>query len=221
MKKIKEKIIFLGLSWKKELVMFIAGNMVALSLIALPFILGNLTLIIPIISLVVLFNFVFLYRYKSLEKKMKSDDLREFVYLFNFFRIYIHNGYSVYSALKEIQHFASNSLNEMLETLINEMDEDKSVAPFIRFARKLNDLIIEEMMISIYQMIDDGNNSTYLNQFELIFDKYSSIMQENELNNKDRKLASMSYGPLIGSGFLIIMVTIGVISVIGEMLNGL
>ena len=54
-----------------------------------------------------------------------------------------------------------------------------------------------------------------------IFDKYSSLMQENELRSKDRKLGMMSYAPLMGSGCLIIMVTIGVISVIGEMINGL
>ena len=77
------------------------------------------------------------------------------------------------------------------------------------------------MMVSIYQMIDDGSNSAYLSQFELIFDKFSTILHESELQNKDRKLASMSYGPLIGSAFLIILITVGIVSVIGGMLNGI
>ena len=221
MKRLKEKIIKLGLSYKKEMVFFLLGNLVIISLIVVPFLFKNLILFIPVVIFVIMFNFVFFYRYKVVEAKQKEDTLRDFVYIFNFFRIYIRNGYSVYSALKEVKSFANDYLNEMLETLINEMDEDKSITPFIKFARKLNDLVIEEMMISIYQMIDDGNNSSYLNQFELIFDKYSSLMQESELRSKDRKLAMMSYAPLIGSGCLIIMVTIGVISVIGEMINGL
>ena len=221
MNKLKNKIISLGLSYKREMFFLVVGNLIILLMCVVPLYMDNYMLFIPVGSLLVVFNFVFFYRYKSIESNMKVNDLREFVCLFNFFRIYIHNGYSVYSSLKEIKAFASPSLATMLEDLVNEMDEDKSVTPFIAFARKLNDLIIEEMMISIYQMIDDGSNSAYLQQFELIFDKYSSIMQENELRNKDRKLATMSYGPLIGSGFLIIMVTIGVISVIGEMLNGL
>ena len=197
------------------------GNLIVISLIVLPFILKNMILFVPVGIMFVIFNFFFFYRYKSIEEGIRRNDLREFVYLFSFFRIYIRNGYSVYSALKAIKAFASSTLYESLDTLTSEMDEDKSVAPFIRFARKMNDLVIEEMMISIYQMIDDGNNSAYLGQFELIFDKYSSIMQENELRNKEQKLSTMSYGPLIGSGFLIIMVTVGVVSVIGEMLYGL
>lgn len=221
MRHLKEKIVKLGLSYKREIVFLLLGNLVLLSLIVVPFLFKNLILILPVVIFITMFNFVFFYRYKAIEAKQKEDTLRDFVCIFNFFRIYIHNGYSVYSALKEVKTFANEQLGEMLETLINEMDEDKSVTPFIKFARKLNDLVIEEMMISIYQMIDDGNNSSYLNQFELIFDKYSSLMQENELRSKDRKLGMMSYAPLMGSGCLIIMVTIGVISVIGEMINGL
>ena len=221
MKKIKEKIISLGLSIKKEMMFLIIGNVIILSLFVIPFLLKNWMLFIPITVFLFIFNFYFFYRYKNMEKINKQNDLREFVYLFNFFRIYIHNGYSVYSALKEIRVFASSSLGEMLDELISNMDEDKSVTPFINFSRKLDDLVIEEMMVSIYQMIDDGNNSAYLEQFELIFDKYSSIMQENELKNKENRLNAMSYGPLIGSGFLIIMITVGVVSVIGEMINGL
>ena len=221
MKHLKQRIIKLGLSYKKEMIIFFLGNTVILSLIAVPFLLNNLMLLAIVGTFLFIFNFIFFFRYSSLERNKRNEELREFVALFNFFRIYIHNGYSVYSSLKEIRAFASISLSESLETLIAEMDEDKSVTPFIKFARRMDDLIIEEMMISIYQMIDDGNNSAYLNQFELIFDKYSSLMQESEIRNKDRKLGSMSYGPLIGSGFLIIMVTVGVIEVIGEMLNGL
>ena len=221
MKKIKEKIISLGLSLKKEILFLIIGNLIILSLIVVPFLYQNLILLFPVTFFLVIYNFFFFYRYKTMEKDIRKNDLREFVYLFNFFRIYIRNGYSVYSSLKEIRAFASISLGEMLDELINEMDDDKSVTPFVKFARKLDDLVIEEMMISIYQMIDDGNNSAYLEQFELIFDKYSSIMQENELKNKESRLNAMSYGPLIGSGFLIIMVTVGVVSVIGEMINGL
>ena len=41
-------------------------------------------------------------------------------HLFSYFKIYIKNGYSVYSALKEIRLFASPSLGKLLEDLVNE-----------------------------------------------------------------------------------------------------
>ena len=75
-------------------------------------------------------------------------------------------------------------------------------------------------MISIYQMIDDGEQSNYLNQFELIFDKFSEVMNEQNLKNKDKNMGTLSAAPLVGSCFLIITITVGIVSVLGEVING-
>lgn len=219
--KFKEKVISLNLSLRREVLFLAIGNIACLLLIIFPIILQNYILCIFVLLALLIFNFSFFYRYKLIEEKRNNENLTDFVELFNFFRIYIHNGFSVYSALKEIKNFANPGLNSKLETLIEEIDHDKTVTPFIRFAHSFNELIIEEMMISIYQMVDDGNNSRYLSQFELIFDKFSSITHEKELKNKENKLSSSSYGPLIGSGVLIIMITVGILTIIGGMVSGL
>lgn len=221
MKKFKDIVIKLNLSYRRELTFLILGNVICLGLCALPFIFKNFSLFLIVGAGLVLFNFIFFYRYKAMEEKQINNNLKDFVELFTFFRIYIRNGFSVYSSLKEIKNFANPSLTEQLEILINEIDHDKSVTPFIRFAHNFKELIIEEMMISIYQMVDDGNNSNYLSQFELIFDKFSSLTYEKELQNKEKNLTMTSYGPLIGSAILIIMITVGVVTIIGDMVNGL
>ena len=77
------------------------------------------------------------------------------------------------------------------------------------------------MMISIYQMIDDGSDSNYLVQFELIFDKFSELLHTKQLNNKDKSLANLTMTSLVGSAYLIITITLGVVTLLGEMLNGL
>ena len=220
MKKLKSRMINLGLSPKKELstgllisLFFIGLGVASLFLVETYLYLGIS------LGVMLIFNIFYFTRYSSMEKTQADQAKQDFVSLFTFFKIYLHNGYSVYTALKEIQSFADKQLTMFLSELIHDIDEDKSINPFIRFGRKFNDLVIEEMMISIYQMIDDGSNPSHLSQFDLIFGKISDLAYQKELNKKRNGLASMSTFPLVGSGVLIIMVTFGIITVMEEMIN--
>lgn len=220
MKQLKNRMINLGLSPKKEMstgllisLFFIGLGVASLFLVETYLYLGIS------LGVMLIFNIFYFTRYSSMEKTQADQAKQDFVSLFTFFKIYLHNGYSVYTALKEIQSFADKQLAMFLSELIHDIDEDKSITPFIRFGRKFNDLVIEEMMISIYQMIDDGSNPSHLSQFDLIFGKISDLAYQKELNKKRNGLASMSTFPLVGSGVLIIMVTIGIITVMEEMIN--
>lgn len=220
MKKIKQRIIDLDLSWKKELITFVAYNAILLvASIILALLFKNLIYGLFGLCFLVLLNFANYNRIGTLERKQGEEMLGEFVQIFTFFKVYIHNGLSVYTSLTQLKEFANDKLADYFQRLLDDIDQDKSVNPFIRFAQHFNELIIEEMMISIYQMVDDGNNSAYLTQFELIFDKFSEEMYKKELDSKLRGLSSMQTTPLIGSALLIVMITFGVINVIGEMIN--
>lgn len=222
MKRIKNKMLLLGLNPKNELKNLIIINLVLLILcVSIYFVSKSLMYsLLGLISLPI-FSFLYFYRYDSKIDSLQAQNTEEFTNLFSYFRIFIHNGYSVYSALKEIQNYANESLKKMLQILLDEIDEDKSIQPFITFAKNFNEIIIEEMMISIYQMIDDGENSDYLIQFELIFDKFSELMYQKNLRRKDSRLGTLSSAPLIGSCYLMIVLTIGIVGVIGVMVSGI
>lgn len=220
MKKLKSRIINLRLSYKKEITTGLAISIFLILLgVAGYLLLNSMIYLVSGLLLFLLFNILYFSRYSKMEEEQKDLAKRDFVSLFTFFKIYLHNGYSVYTALKEIQSFADHDLATYLSELIREIDEDKSITPFIHFGRKFDDLIIEEMMISIYQMIDDGSNPTHLSQFDAIFSKVSDLAYEKELEKKKNGLASMSSFPLIGSGLLVLMVTFGIITVMEEMVN--
>ena len=220
MKKLKTRMMNLGLSVKKEFstLLIITSLFLVASLAAFYFLHSYIYLGVGPF-LIIFFVPLYFSRYSKLEKEQGDQSKRDFVSLFTFFKIYLHNGYSVYTALKEIQTFADKQLAMYLSELISEIDQDKTITPFIHFGKKFNDLIIEEMMISIYQMIDDGSNPTHLSQFDAIFGKVSDLAYEKELNKKRNGLASMATFPLVGSGVLIIMVTFGIITVMEEMVN--
>lgn len=220
MKSLKLKMLKLKLSPKKEIIRLILIVLGELALfVALSFILKSWLYVATGLGLGAIIVYVYLSRYSSMIIALNQKNVDEFVTLFSYFRIYIHNGYNVYTALKEIAYFANQELKEMLDKLIEDIDEDKSVQPFIKFSRNFDDVVIEEMMISVYQIIDDGEKNNYLNQFELIFDKFSDLLAQKNLRKKDSSLGTLSSAPLVGSCFLIVMITIGIIGVLGDMMN--
>lgn len=220
MSKLRARIVHLGLSVNKEVSTAIIINLLIILFgETLYFLQQNVVYFVISGVFLIIFNFLYFTRYKRYEEAQRAAAKSEFVMIFTFFKIYLHNGYSVYSAFKEIRNFAEKDLLTRIVDLLKEIDEDKSVQPFVRFGRKFNDLMIEEMMISLYQMIDDGSNTTSLTQFDLIFDKIREEECRRELDKKRGRLASMSAMPLVGSGLLIVMVTFGVITVMEEMVN--
>lgn len=222
MKKLKEKMIYLGLNPKKEFLVFGCFSFVLIALSILSFfLLKEITFPIAFVLVLFLFSFIYFTRYGKRIDAENMENLKEFATLFSYFKIYIGNGFSVYSSLKEIESFANPSLKKMLDELMQEIDNDKTIQPFVKFGKKFNEIVVEEMMISIYQLIDDGGTSENLLQFEMIFDKFSDLLREKELAKKNSKLGTLSSAPLIGSCFLIVILTIGIISIIGELINGL
>lgn len=221
-RRLKQQMLELGLSPKQEFVILSCVDISLAVISAFAFIFFKQLLYLAIgVAILFIFDLLFLSRYSRQIMAKNSENLQEFATIFGYFRIFLHNGYSVYSGLKEIINFASVSLKRSLEKLINDIDKDKSVQPFVDFAHQFNEIIIEEMMISIYQLIDDGESSDYLNQFELIFDKFSDLLYQKYLRTKDSRLGLLSSAPLIGSCFLIIVLTLGIITIIGDLVSGI
>ena len=221
-KRLKAQMLELGLNPKKEGLILLISNLALISAGVISYILLKQLLYSLIsVGVMLIFDFVFVTRYSKKIDAKNIENLQDFATLFGYFRIFIHNGYSVYSALKELVLFANDDLKKYLNELLSNIDEDKTVQPFIDFAHHFNEIIVEEMMISIYQLIDDGETSDYLIQFELIFDKFSDLLYQRYLRGKDSRLGTIGSAPLIGSCFLIIVLTIGIINVIGGLINGI
>ena len=218
----KQRLENIGLSYKREILIYVLV-VVVLSIggVGMYFVFHNLILSISPLAIIVLFTFAYFSRYSSMEEKQKIENINDFICLFTYFKTYLQNDYNIYSALKEISAFANPFSLEKITVLINDIDEDKSVEPFVRFARNYNLLIIEQLMISVYQMIDQGNDSSYMRQFEILFNKLSDEQYQKDNERKEKRLSMLTTFPLIGSGLLIVLISIGIIQVIGEMINGL
>lgn len=222
MNKLKLKIELAGLSFKKELITFLLMNIAILliGVLTIIFIKNPLFIALAIFILVIL-DYFYLSRYSSILKINNDQICNEFVSLLPFFRTYLKNRFSVYQALKELISFAGDKLSERLTKLIDDIDNDKTITPFINFSKTFENSSIEQLMISIYQMIDEGNDSPYLMQFETIFSKLRDELYASIIEKRNKELGNMSLFPLLGSSLLIIMISFGVMEVIGGMISGL
>ena len=222
MNKLRNLIESLGLNYKNQILFFILINVITIIAGIVAFIFFRNPVVISfILVFIVLIDYVYLSRYKTLQKTKNLEVTSEFISLLPFFKTYIQNGFSVYQTFRNLIPFCDNDLQERITLLIEDMDKDKSVTPFVEFAKKFNSTIIEQLSLTIFQMIDEGNDSTHFLQFEAIFSKLIDDEYKNELTKKSNSLGSMTSFPLIGSGLLIVMITFGILSVIGDMINGI
>lgn len=221
MNKLKEKIAKLNLNFQKEMLTLGIIDFILLAFgVALYFFNISYLVIILVFLGIIVFSFYYLNRYDSmlLKKELALDD--EFIEIFSYLKIYIANKESVYKALTNIKAFASPRMLERLDDLTNEIDNDKTIQPFINFARKFKNKVIEEVMIALFELINNGNNEAYLNQFIKIFEDFKNRRENEDKDKRFRLFDTINMMSLVGSGYIMIILSFCVIQLLGEATNG-
>lgn len=175
-------------------------------------------LLFPVLGSVA-FIFFYLTRYDTLKKKKLERLCNEFIVLFTFFGIYIGDGFTVYNALEKLLDYANGEVAEYLKELLRAIDEDKSVAPFVAFAAHFGEISIREVMVAVYQMIDEGEGGLYLGQFRHLFARLADTRRLIEKNKRLERLDTLSFLPLAGSGITMLTLTLSILSIMEEMLH--
>lgn len=74
-------------------------------------------------------------------------------------------------------------------------------------------------MLSIYQMVDQGESSEQLTHFNLLFDEISKARNNEMIEQKKKSLSNMSTFPLAGAGLITISLTISILTILGDLIN--
>ena len=140
----KDRLAALGLSYQKELLI--------ISLIAIVFVAITIVIILILkeiyIALIALaFGVVVLYmyisRYRTMEKNKEKENVDELISLLSYFEIFISNGNNVYTSFKMLLPYCGQYLFDAVSSLLNQIDVDKTVGPYITFATNLKgDMIV-------------------------------------------------------------------------------
>ena len=215
----RQTIEFVGLSYKKELIKVILINLISLISGAVTFLFTK-NIVVPIVAAIVLglMDFFLLTRYGDKKRAILKNRENELIAIISYFEVYIQNNNNVYQSFNQLIPYCSDWMKEKIEELLKQIDEDKTVQPFIDFAHNFQSLSIHSLMLSIYQMVDQGENSEQLIQFNVIFDELAKNRSKEIIDNKEKSLANMSTFPLVGAGLITITLTISILSILGDLI---
>ena len=220
LKRFDDLLMFISASKTKELVKIILINVLVIGgTVALTIFLKQIMIAFAGISAVVIVNYLVFNSYLDKKKAILDEREHEFIAIISYFQFFITNRYNVYQAFQSLIAYSSPWMEEQIQSLIIEIDNDKSVKPFISFANKFKNKVASNVMMSIYQMVDEGENGLHMFQFQSLFQQLSKNQQLEMIDAKERSMGSISSLPLIGAGSLTVLLTFGIISVMGEMIN--
>ncbi|HHT67349.1 MAG TPA: hypothetical protein GX010_03900 [Erysipelotrichaceae bacterium] len=218
--KIKETINFVGLSYQTEIIKITIINIIGFALAAVLFFLLDQIVwaIIAILGLFLL-DYYLLTSYQDKKNIILKERENELVTIISYFEVYIENKNNVYQSFNLLLPYCSLWMKEKIENMLKEIDKDKSVQPFVNFAKNFQQVAFSSLMLSIYQMVDQGENSSQLNQFNATFDELAKNRDKEMMEQKEKSLTNMSTFPLVGAGLITISLTISILSVLGELVN--
>lgn len=220
MNSLKEKIESVGLSYKIEVIKLVSVNLILIVIFILLLVFyKSLYLLLMVIGLALIANYYAFNRYKRLAVKQKQSHIDEFVNIITFFEVFIGNGLNIYGSFLKVIDYSSPWMKYHVENFVTDIDKDKTVSPFIDFSKQFENRIVESVMVSIYQMVEDGEKAIKLTQFKFLFERFSETNQMERMEIKKRKLDSLNALPLIGAGIITAIVTFGVISIVGDLVN--
>ncbi len=221
MQKLRNKIESLNLDFSKEMIKLALLNLVLIiALVVVTIFKFNVITLSLLAGALVIFNYYFLTRYSKIEKEKKVKLDESFIEVFSFLRIYLSNKETVYHSLNEVKAFADEEMNSKLELLISQIDEDKSIKPYIDFAASFSDKVIEEVMIALYEITNSGSSDIYLNQFNKIFEELKTRIENEKSYKRVKFFENLNIFSVVGSGMIMIILSFCVISLLGGIING-
>ena len=217
---LKKTIEFVGLNYKKEQIKIILVNVGLIVLITLWLIFQHTFLSIMVSMLMLVGTNYFIFSsYSSRKQKIIKDRSDEFVYVISYFRIFISNRNNVYQSFNKIIEYSSDWMKDRLETFLRAVDADKSIKPFTDLADKFDLPIARNVLVSIYQMVEQGETSEQLNQFTVLFEQMSQTLIDEQKDRKFRSFDVISFFPIIGAGLVTISLTFSMLTLVGDMMN--
>lgn len=216
----KDTIEFVGLSYKKEILKIVLINIASLGGIAILYFVFDyfIYVIVAAIALMAI-DYLLLSRYKDKKNLILKAREDELIAIISYFEIYLQNKNNVYQSFNLLIPFCSSWMKDKIETFLKEIDKDKTVQPFINFANNFKHLASHSLMLSIYQMVEQGESFEQLTQFNVIYDELAKNRNKELIEQKERSLANMSTFPLAGAGLITVTLTISILSLLGDLIN--
>lgn len=219
-RKLKNEYEKANLNFKKEAINLLLCVLLLIGMaIFMAFYLNNFYISFVGILFLALGAYLLIDKPKRVLSKRRATLENEFVHVFAYFAIFIRNGKPVYNALEDCLRYSSEGMSEKIKTLLEEVDNDKSITPYMHFADNFDNLEIKQVLVSIYKMSIEGGGDEYLRQFETIFYALSSSKRQSRLEEETNKFSNYNFLPLIASALSMGIIAVAVVILLEEYSN--
>ncbi len=196
------------------------GNIIIIAVGALfTYFYFSYTELIIFAAVIAIFNYWIYSSRVGKKQTIEETHSEEFVSLLTYLQIYIVNGINVYQSFQLTLPYLSSWMREKVERLLSDIDSDKTIEPFLTFASNFTDQHYEDILIVLYQMIDQGNESTYMSKFVYLFERLNDESRTMSFEKNKKVIDSASAFPMVGTAVFTICLTFGIISMLGDVIS--
>ena len=217
---LKTKIEYCGLNYNSEVRKIgIINAVFVLATVAVFLFLKDIRYVVSLVLLLLTFDYLLISNYSTKMKQLDEEREDEFVTVISYFEVFISNKNNVYQSFMKTIPYCSDWMKDIISNFLKDIDNDKTVQPFVNFANNFKTKIVTNIMLSIFSMVDQGESFEQINQFQIIFEQLEKSKRIEKLDKKQRSLSTLASLPLIGAAGMTITLTISVILIIGDLVN--
>ncbi len=210
--KLKETYERAKLDYKKEMIKLLIVNILFIAAGSAIYILSKQILaVLGMTAFLAAIDYLLISRPSQIIKKEKERLENEFVHVFVYFGLFVKNGRPVYNALEDCLRYCSDSLSEKIRKLLEDIDEDKTITPYMNFAKNFQNLEIKQVLISVYKMSIEGGGEEYLNQFDTLFTALSNAKRAKLIENEKSNYGNFNFLPMLASALSMGIIAVAVV----------
>jgi hypothetical protein len=177
------------------------------------------------ITILILFIGLFIAKYeywnlKSSFKQKASTSQLAFISFFGYILVFLENNFNLYQAIKTSLTYIDLSIKDHVETLIKEIDDDKTVQPYMNFAIKFGSQIVEQICLMLYQLEQNGYNAALLDKFSPLLERLRAQTTDEYIQNQSTSLDIFGIFPLISTVVITIALVLGIMQSLVVMIGG-
>jgi hypothetical protein len=160
------------------------------------------------------------FQYDKNKSAQKTMLTQQFLMVFRYFQVLIEQDMNAYQAVKTLLNYVDDPLHHQLHVFLLQIDHDKSIIPYQTFSTNFQSIMIEQVLLSMYQLDRQGSKGMTLFHFNFLFDQVEHQAFTYEMRQYHDRLQGGLHTVMIGTGLLAFSFLIGVVDIIFGMLYG-
>lgn len=173
-----------------------------------------------IFPFIIIFVFIIVTFIKSNEedkKNKKEVEMKEYEFanMLSYLLVFLENNFNVYQSLEMTLSFIKEILVKDVEELINDIDVDKSIEPYQKFASKFKSNIVYQVVMMIYQLDINGYDAKYLNNFPSLISSLKEARVQNMISTRKMNMSFMTIVPIISLMMVVLVLIFYILMSVG------